>query len=218
MEKQTQNRVKSLALASLVGLSTLATNVRAEGIHGNVGYIQREESKDSYAEINAFYKLPLDVRGFTFLDWNNETETYFGKTTLTRAIADTGISARAQIVHVNELSTETGLGLEAKLPTPKGITAKVNCMPYWRNNCGEEKNTVKVGYFVSADLPYNMTLSSFGEANVANPQGITWAYGEVELAKKIGDLSIGYNASLNCQGVGKVTPEIRHGIAVRYNF
>jgi hypothetical protein len=218
MKNKYTKTIKSVALAGLLGLSSLLGNAKAGDVSGNIGYVQREETKSSYAEANAFYKLPFDVRGYTFLDLYNQDGGVFGKTTLTREIADSGISARVQAIHGNELCTDVGLGLEAKIPTPKGVTAKVNCTPIWINSDGKEDDTIKVGYFVALDLPWNMALSSFGEANVASPKGITWKYGEVELAKKIGNLSIGYNAGLECKEDGIATPKINNGIAIRYKF
>ncbi len=210
--------IKTATLAGLVGLSALVGNVSAAPVCGDIGYIQRNGDASSYEEANAFYKLPAGVKGYTFLDLYNQDGTVFGKTTLTKDIANSSLAGKVQVVHANELLTDGGFGLEAKLPTPKGVVAKVNCTPVWMNGDGVEKDTVKVGYFVAVNLPKAMTLSSFGEVNVANDKGITWGYGEVELAKQIGNLTVGYNASLNSKGDGKLTPEVRSGIAVRYKF
>jgi hypothetical protein len=210
--------IKQITLAGLVGLSTIFGNATAGPISGNVGYIQREKDASSYEEVNAFYGLPMGVKGYTFLDRYNDHGNVFGKTTLTKQIADYPVSAKVQGVHCNEKLIDAGVGLEVKLPTPKGITAKVNATPLWMNGDGKEKDVAKVGYFVAFELPAKMSLSSFGELNVANAKGVTFGYGEVALAKQIGNLSVEYNASLNGKGDGIAKPEVRSGIAVRYKF
>ena len=212
--------IKSVALAGLVGISSLL-GARAEEpakVTGDIGYVQREDTKSSYTEANTFYKLPGKVSGYTFLDLANQGGGVFGKTTITRGLADSGIDAKVQAIHANDACSEVGAGLEAKIPTPKGVFAKVKCTPVWVNSEGKENNKVKAGYFVAMDLPWSMALSSFGEANLANDKGVTWDYGEVELAKKLGNLSVGYNAALVNAGDGKATPEVRNGIALRYKF
>jgi hypothetical protein len=211
--------IKTITLASLVGLSTILGTARAGSVSGDIGYVAREQNKDSYAEANVFYGLPGKINGYTYLDKYNEDGAVYGKTTLTKAIADSAVSARVQGIHNDEELQHTGIGLEAKLQTPKNIFATVNCTPVWLNGDGQkEEDVIKAKYYISIDLPMKFNLSSFGEVNVANTKGVTWEYGEIELAKRFGNFAIGYNAGLWSKGDGIIAPKIVNGIAVRYKF
>ncbi len=214
-----KSKISRTLAMGLIGLSCLAGKVQAQDkIHGNIGYIQSEKGTNSYTEANVLYSLPLEIKGYTFLDFYNNKGGFYGKTSLTKEFVK-NISARFQTVHANETFSETGLGLEAKFPKmADNFSLKLNCMPLWFNSEGQEDNNVKLGYCLSLNLPKDTYLSSFGEWNLANKKGPTWTYGEVELGKKLGNINLAYNAALKFREAGESVPDLEHRVALRINF
>ena len=213
MIKKLAHIVRSIALAAALGLSISSNNVHAqESLSGNIGVVRSEQSV--YAEANAFYKPFSDVRGHTFMYLFDDNKGFFGKTTLSKEIGDV-ISLRSQAVHANDLVTKVGFGLEAKIPTPDGLVAKVNYVPFWKGSGAQDATT---GYSIRAKLPKETYASGFGEVNLTHEKGVTWNYGELELGKNIGNTSFAYTMRLNSQGPGVATPRVDNGVAIRYRF
>lgn len=201
------------ALAAFAAVSPMLANTAYADVNGNIKYIQPENSGNSYVELNAFYGLLGDIEGYTFVDFSDGS--YFAKTALEKKIRK-GFNARAQIVHANELFTQAGLGVGIAIPDmPKGRDGKIRFMPLWFDKDGEVvKDKVIIGYSFETNLPKGFKLSSVGEWNVANGE---WAYGELELGKKINQLvKIGYNAALI--GDGDAIPDLEHRVFVEIDF
>jgi hypothetical protein len=233
-KNQTQIRTSSLrslvaaglmafsGLAGLVGNAEAQTNQPQVKTSGDVTYFARDKSKieapTSYAEINHFTALPYSTRISGFLDLYGDDKGYFGKTIVEKSLTDR-LSFRSHVMHINEPFSQAGFGASYTLPTPKGTFAKLSYLPFFVDSKGNQvDNKQIVGYFVSADLPWNMNAFSFGEINVDGTKGPQWGYGEVEVAKKFGKLSVGANLQLNAKGAGEMTPEFVPGIAVRARF
>ncbi|VVB79565.1 Uncharacterised protein [uncultured archaeon] len=196
----------------------LTLNGSASPISGDIGVISDRNTKNAYAELNAFYSLPGKVQGYTFVDQYQDHGAYVSKTALTRNLTD-NLSARLQIVEADQPFTEAGLGLKYNLHgLPNGTFACLHAMPAWFNENGREHNVFKLGYFVSQDLPGNFYLSNYGEANLAAKAGPTWCYGEIELGKRIGNLKVAANVAMNGTADGKITPELEARLAVRGTF
>ena len=219
---QTQRKTSGWKQALVVGatlLSALTGTKANDSFNGDIGVLANRNNRDSYAEANVFYKLPGEVKGYTFMDlYNDGSSGYFGKTELTKSIGK-NLALRTQVVHGNEFATEAGLGLKLTVPgLPKSTFATVYAMPLWANSNGREGNECKVGYFISQDLPANFYASSYGEANVSAANGATWGYGEIELGKKFGNWKVGLDVALNSAGDGKLAPALEARGVARYNF
>jgi hypothetical protein len=223
-----QNGLRSLVASSLVGLAALTQGAFAQTNNavqaktsGDVTYFVSEEAKstsqNSYAEINHSTKLPNGTSVSGFMDLYRNDAGYFGKTVVEQSLTDR-LSLRSHVMHINEPLSQAGFGVSYRLPTP--IFAKVSFLPYFVDTKGQQVDDKQIAaYFVSANLPFNSKIFSFGEINVDGTKGPQWAYGEVELAKNIGSrLSVGANLQLNGQGAGKMTPEAVPRIAVRLKF
>ncbi len=231
METQNKkNGLRSLVASSLVGLAALTQGAFAQTnqvapvkTSGDVTYFVSEEAKspsqNSYAEINHSTKLPNGTSVSGFMDLYRNDAGYFGKTVVEQSLTDR-LNLRSHVMHINEPLSQAGVGASYRLPTPQGTFAKVSFLPYFVDTKGEQVDDKQIAaYFVQATLPFNSQIFSFGEINVDGTDGPQWAYGEVELAKNIGDrVSIGANLQLNGKGAGKMTPEAIPRIAARVKF
>jgi hypothetical protein len=219
---ETQNKkhgLRSLVASSLVGLSALTQGAFAQTnqvapvkTSGDVTYFVSEEAKspsqNSYAEINHSTKLPHGTSVSGFMDLYRNDAGYFGKTVVEQSLTDR-LNLRSHVMHINEPLSQAGIGVSYRLPTPKGTFAKASLLPYFADTKGEKiKDKQIAAYFVQADLPFNSQVFSFGEINIDGTKGSQWGYGEVEVAKKVGDrVSVGLNVQLNGKGAGETTPE-----------
>lgn len=212
-------KIKNIIAGGLVVLATILPMKASAGLAGQATYFRpvAEETTGSYARAEGFYKLPGDIKGYTFVDLNKDGKGYFGKTALQKEIVN-GISARARVIHANDLVSKVGLGANIELPSPKNTKLNLRPMPIWVDADGNRvENESRVGYFATANLPYGICASSFGDWNVASKDGVQWGYGEVEVSKDLGHgVSAGYNASLTNDG--DATPDANHRAAVKVKF
>ena len=215
-----KRNVRNIFCSILVVALATALPIKAEdNVSGDIGYVHSEVKDNSYVEANVFYKLPGKIKGYTFADFYNGEGGFVGKTSLNKPLWK-GVGPRAQIVHGNRLFTRAGLGIEAKIQKmPKNTYMKMRFMPLWIDENGKlAENRVVAGYSCGADLTRGFSLNSYGEMNLGAKNGSTWSYGEIELAKKFGDMRLGYSVALNNKGEGKATPDLEHRIALRFNF
>jgi hypothetical protein len=237
---KTRNSLRSLTAGILAGLAGLVSIVSAEAqtsstnlttqtpasqikTSGNMAYFAGTESKigapTSYPEINHATTLPYQTRVSGFLDFYGDDKGYFGKTVIEKGLTE-NLNFRSHVEHINNPLSRVGAGLSYALPgMPKKTFAKLSYLPYFVDNKGEQVDNRQIVAFVAgANLPYNLSLLTFGEINVDGANGSQWCYGELELAKSFGRFSIGANLQLNGKGTGKMTPEIIPRIALRAKF
>lgn len=198
-----------LALALLLGLAA----PEAEALGGNIKYFQSRQNEDCYAEANTFYQLPGRISGFTFVDFHKNNNGYYGRTALEKEISH-GLALKSQTIHNNDLAVQSGIGISAKMPMPKGTFATVSFIPLWLDNKGIVKDKATVSYFASMNLPYGLNVNNFGEWNVTDR--LEWIYGELQLGKKIGNVTLSYNPALN--GKGNAVPKLEHRASISLSF
>jgi len=203
-----RNSLKYLGIATAIGLAPKMTEA---GVNGNTRYVH----PDNYVETNAFYGLPKDVRGYTFMDLCEGG--YFGKTSLDKTIKH-GIGPKAQLIHANEPLTQVGMGASGVIPKlPKGTFGKVGVIPLWVDKEGKRvEDKVTVDYFGSLNLPKGLKLSGFGEWNIGTGKGPKWTYGEIDLGRKIGPVHVSYNPALI--GDGDAVPRLEHRVSAAVDF
>ena len=162
--------------------------------------------------LNLFYQIPGKINGYTFVDLYKNGQGYFGKTTLDKEIKY-GIGPKAQIVHGNEPYTMEGFGINGVVPMPsKNTFAKVGFTPVWYSPQGRLSNRSIANYYIKSTLPKGFEISSFGEWNLTAKDGAKWAYGEIEIGKKIGKVKLSYNPALISDG--DATPNLENRVAV----
>ncbi len=221
--KQTLQKMALVGLTSLNMLfGGLEARAQSPKVSGDLSYFLSRESEstaqNSYAEVNHSTKLTDKVKLSGAMDFYNSSAGYFGKTSLDTSLGK-GVSLRLQGVHGNDLLTQVGAGLSYALPMPNKTFALVRYLPIFTDTDGDKvDNKQIVGYYASASLPHGLNLWSFGEANIDGANGPQWAYGEVELSKNLGNLSVGANLQMNGQGAGKMTPELVPRVALRAKF
>lgn len=217
-----------MGLSGLTGLVQTAdaqTNAQARTeikTSGNLAYFVAKTSKvnapTTYAEINHCTTLPYSTKVSGFLDFYRDQNGYFGKTIVEKSLTD-NLSLRSHVMHLNEPLSQIGIGASYVVPTPKSTFAKVNYLPLFVDSKGNQvDNKSIVGYFVSADLPWNMSAFSCGEINVDSKGGPAWSYGETELVKKFGRISVGVNLQLNGKGAKEIVPEFVPRAVIRGSF
>jgi len=211
------NKIKTAVCTGLAGLvGLLPMRAKAGNASGHVGYMRSENPQTSYVETSVDYGLPGDVKANTFLDVYNDGG-YFGKTTLTRKITN-WLNARARAIHGNEYFSQAGIGVEAKIPMPNKMFAKLMFMPLWHDGDAPVKNKANAEYVVGADLGKGFDACAWGRINVADPEGPTWCAGGISLYKHAGKWKIGYDANLNSRGAGDLSSKIEHRLGVFRKF
>lgn len=189
---------KKAALLTMVSVASMMPFNKANAA-GDIRYIVPKGKSVTYVETTVAYKLPLGVKGSTFIDLYSGDGGYFGKTAFEkRVIGNAGL--KSTTVHSNNLFTQVGLGANVIIPTPKWMFAKVGVLPVWRDGKSIVEHKSIVEYFVQFSLPLGFDLSSFGEWNFVALGGPKWTYGEVAFGRKIGPFSVSYNPVLVADG------------------
>ncbi|GEM_PF-1738826 len=231
---QTKNtlrtKIRNTLAAGLIGLAGLVQTATAEEKKpvdirptGDVTYFVGGEAESgaqtSYLQIDHSTTFPYNFKVSGFMDLYENGNGYFGKTIVEKGLVDR-LNFRGHIVHIDDPFSQAGFGLSYALPTPKGTYAKVGYLPYFVDDEGQHVDDKQIVCFgAGIDLAKDVTLSAFGEANLAAEKGPQWCYGEVELAKKFGKhFSVGANLQLNNQGAGELAPEAIPRISFRYLF
>ncbi|MFH1590048.1 MAG: hypothetical protein ABIB43_05775 [archaeon] len=211
------------AAAGLTALmiATTAAPLAAEGISGFIKFSYDKDGQTKIVpQVDMFYKLPLKINGFTFIDF--EDGGYFGKSNHTKTLIaldneGTGnISAKVQSVHAGKPFATTGVGVEAKIPgLYDGLTMKAGYLPAWFVDGKHVDGKTVIDFYVKANLPKGFSIETFGSWGLSNGEA-TWAYGEVDLGKTFGQTKVSYNPQLLSDG--DATPIVNHRAAVTFNF
>ncbi|RJQ15705.1 hypothetical protein C4573_06135 [Candidatus Woesearchaeota archaeon] len=201
---------KIATIAAIIAASF--ASAKAAPINGNAEYIKSEGEGKSMVETNLFYEV-AGVKGFTFVDFNEQGNTYFGKTTFT---PKSGNGVRAQIIHGTAMPNQYGIGITMKLPKVAGVSGSVYNVPLWVDREGEQLEKNIVGVSLGAKLPYDIGLFAFNEWNLRGANGIASTYGEIGVTKNVGQFTLMYNPSLN--GNGDATPELEQRVSIGFNF
>src|SRR3989344_4781701 len=188
---------KGLLIGGLALLVSVFPVKEASGLDGNVEYIKSEEKDGSYLRTSNFYGLPGKVNGFSVLELYEHGDGYWAASFLEKPLSGM-FNARLRLLHDNEPLSEAGLGVSVNVPNlPKSTFLNFHYDPFFVSNKGEIVDDKSfLGYYVSVDLPKGFEASSFGEWNLSNPDGVVWDYGEARIAKKFGNVSLGYNPAL----------------------
>jgi len=228
--KGIRNSLRNILAAGIIGLAGLVQTATAEEkkpveirTTGDVTYFIGGEAESgaqtSYLQIDHSTSFPYNFKVSGFMDLYEDGNGYFGKTIVEKGLAGR-LNFRGHIVHIDDPFSQAGFGLSYALPTPKGTYAKVGYLPFFLDSEGQHMDHKQALCFgAGVDLAKDVTLSAFGEMNVAAEKGPQWSYGEIELAKKFGKhLSVGANLQLNCQGPGEEAPEVVPRLSLRYRF
>ena len=144
---------------------------------------------------NIFYQLPADISGYWFTEFYQDG-TIFGKNMLSKKI-DNIASVVDQTVFGTGMPAKTGLGFSLEGPGPaSNMMFKMYLIPLYLNTNGKtEKNYTILGYCFETKLPLDFKLSGFGEWNMGKTNW-AWNYGEANLEKSLGIISVSYNPAL----------------------
>jgi hypothetical protein len=191
-------------LISVLTLLMLGIGAKKADASGYIKYTQAEK-KNSYTEVSADYPI-LSINGSTFIDFYNNGG-YLGRTSLRKKILK-DVNCKLKINHDNALFAQAGLGIETI------GNLNISFMPLWADSKGRVKDKCILGYSGNVDLPKGFKLNFFGEWNLG--KSIQWGYGEIDIGKKIGPVSISYNPALNWDG--DFSPSLEHRAAVKKEF
>lgn len=208
----TIQHVKTTLSTMMAGLSLLAMASDASALEGKLRMVDPlDAGKDkTYVEAQAFFTLAGDVEGFTFIDLNQDSMGYFGKTTLTRQVMGS-LHARVQGIHGNSLASEGKAGIQADIPAlPHALYANIAYSPCTVTP-EHVVNRNTIDYFVSASLGKGFSVASFGQWEEGK-----FTYGEVEVGKAFGPVSVSYNPALLGDGDGIPALEQRVSVSVSY--
>jgi len=211
--------LRNITAGVILGASSLLPMKNANAqLNGSIEAVKSFKPKQSYVRPQLFYDLPADIKGFTFMEFYQDGDSFFGRTRLTKEVAK-GIGLRSDIIHGTGFPNNYGLGLNVDMPKNK-ILKNLYLTPFLVDNkLKKVENKVLAGYFASIKLPFDMQLSSFGEWNLNGKNGVQWTYGELNLEKKLSDkLSVSYNPALKNRGAGKPIPRLEHRVTAKYAF
>jgi hypothetical protein len=200
-------------IGTIIAAITMATSVKAQNM--DVEAIKSFTPNKSYGRTNAYYKLPGEINGYTFLEVYSDGDSYFSKTALTKNIVD-AVSGMVQTVNGSGFNDQVGVGASVVIPTQEKTFAKAYIIPAYMSSDGKlVENKAITGFYAETEITPTLKASAFGEINIAGkPQ---WTYGEINLEQKLGEnISASYNPALN--GKGNLLPQIEHRIAVKYTF
>jgi len=218
----TQNLFRGIrsTLVAAVLSGTAATASATPLLSGNIEHIQstQEQKGGSYERFNGFYKLPGEVKGYTFGEFYHDG-TNFIKHNLSRKVAGP-VSLASQIKSVNEPLTDAGLGLQVAYFGKSGSYAVAKLLPLWMNKEGNSvKNREVLGFAIGTDLGSKVSVGIFGEINLKAKSGAEWAYGECSVMYKVNkDWSFGYNPALRNKAKGSVIPRMESRFALQRKF
>lgn len=195
-----KNILAGVALATVVALSGQTAKAQS-----NVEYIQNAKQETSRIRPNLFYNLPGDVKAYTFIEFYNDGDNYFAKTTLNKSLGH-GISARTEIKNSSFFKDYAKLGMTYSLPID-GVSSSLKFLPFNVNTSGEFSSPMTVGYSVSKKWG-PVSLSSFGEYDIANK---TWGYGETYVGYNVGQFEIaaGVDIRSDLENVIKLDPGVK---------
>ncbi|MEK6933040.1 MAG: hypothetical protein AABW56_04590 [Nanoarchaeota archaeon] len=209
--------MKKIIMPLLIGTSLLLSPKAKSQVDGSIEGIKSFEPKQSYMRPSTSYKLPLELEGFSFMEFYQD-ESYFGKTTLDKSIVgDLGVTGQA--IHGSGFDDKYGIGLSQVISTSEKAFLKVHVYPLWIDSKGKSvKDGTTLGYFGSLKLPFDLELSSFGDWKIG-PKGLEWDYGEISLEKKLTDkLSASYIPALKSKDKGGAIPRLEQRIGLKYQF
>ena len=207
--KKIKKGIVGISLALALGLSS----VKAQP-SGSVELIKSLDRDHSYIRPTLTYDLPKDISGHSFVEFYDDG-SFFGKTTLTKPIDGVPFSAAGQFVYGSDFDTQLGFGGSASTTLGEKGFVKIHYLPIQTSKEGQIKTDQrKLGYFVSLDLPRDVSISSFGELTFSD-DGPAWGYGELSLEKKVSDrFSVKYQPALKSKGEGKIIPKYEHRLGL----
>ncbi len=185
---------------------------------GRIRYIQpTEETTASYVEPNFFYSLPGNIKVHSWGILYRKGKGYHGETNGEKFLSH-GFNLKGQVQYKNTLLNRIGFGFSRQVPfLPKDIFLKLTLLPLWVDKEGHNSETCEIAYFVKINLPFELSLSSFGDLNFLHEDGVRWGYGEICFLRTIyKNLAVSYNPALNNQD--KWYPEIEHRFTCQIDF
>ncbi|MCF7872010.1 hypothetical protein K9L97_03165 [Candidatus Woesearchaeota archaeon] len=215
MELMKKAKIGIAGLVLALGLAT--TPLKAQSTTEIEG-IKSFEAGKSYVRPTVGFELPGEIKGSSFLEIYGE-KGYYGKTTLSKQV-EGPISIIGQGVYGSGFDTRYGIGASVGGKITDGIYAKAHIIPLYVDDQGKVQDHKGVaGYYIGADLPLDMKISSFGEIRLDGGKGPEWAYGELSLSKELSDkLSVMYQPALKMHKQGDLKPKIEHRIAMKYKL
>jgi hypothetical protein len=168
----------------------------------NVERIQSRVPEHRFIRANIFYKLPLSIDGYSFTEYYDKGNAFFGKTTLSKDITK-NLDARVRI--------EYGTGYNQSLA---GIGIKTSGEKYFVSGHllqGIRDNDQVIGLFASYNPHPKIKMSVFGDLSVKYGK---WSYGELNILGNVYDkIWVGYNMGL--QPDNKLIPALEHRLHLR---
>jgi hypothetical protein len=188
----------------------------------NFEYIQTDSKETSRFRPNLYYKLPLEVKGYSFLELYMGGQNYLGQTFLTKSIKGIfGVEVHAY--YSTFFEDYIGVGPTIAIPTKDSTTVfTLSLMPAFVSFKGNYQSNYILGEFVFfKEFKFHSIgtwrINSFGIINFAAKGGPAWEYGECYIEKPIGQhFYLGAGANLLCNG--KWYPDPGWGLKIGYSF
>jgi hypothetical protein len=212
--------MKKIILLNLVVLFTsLFFSANAQS---NFEYIHTDSKENSKARPNLYYELPLNIKGYSFLELYMDGQNYLGQTFFTKSIK--GIFGVEVHAYYSSFFTDyIGIGPTISIPM-KDSTAvfTLSLMPAFTDFKGKYQSNYMLGEFVFfKEFKFTSLgrwrINSFGIINLGAKGGPAWEYGEFYIEKPIGKhffLGAGLNGFCN----NKWYPDPNWGIKLGYSF
>lgn len=207
-----------LAGATLFACTTFSKAEESNPITGNVKYFQGIESNnDSYPEVNAFYTIPGNINGYTYID-RFRSGFILGETSLDKKI-EGNLNAAVQIRHTDELISNVTAGIKYSFDVKNGY-GSINFMPLEISKDGRNTNQGTLDFAAGKFFSNGIAIETFGGWRYDWKSGeIQWDYGEVNATvpiKKNSNWKVGFMPAL--VNKGNKLPKIVPRVGIQFDF
>ncbi len=219
--KATNQLTRFIAMIFFIALFFLLAGLGKLFGQNNFEYLQTDSKETSRWRPNIYYTGPFGIKGYTYVEFYNTGDSFFGQTFLTKEIK--GIfGVEVNTYYASFFSDYVGIGPKITVPTDKSTLLTFSLIPAFIEFNGKYKRNYVLGEFVffkEFNIPSlgKWRINSFGVINLASKGGPTWDYGEVYLEKPVGiHLFLGTGADLFCNT--KWYPNPNWGAKIGYSF
>jgi hypothetical protein len=213
--------VKKIILFLFIVILTTGVSSFLYG-QNNFEYVQTPSKETSRVRPNLYYDLPLNIKGYSFLELYMDGKNYLGRTFLTKNVKGVfGVEVHAY--YSSFFEDYIGIGPIITIPTKDSTTIfTLSLMPAFTSFKGKYQGNYMLGEFVFfKEFKFHSIgtwrINSFGMINFAAKGGPAWEYGEFYLEKTLGShFYLGAGADLFCNT--KWYPDPDWGLKLGYSF
>ena len=179
--------MKTIILA-LTALTTMCLSLNGQN---SFEFLKTDKSATTRVRPNLYYNLPLNVKGYSYVEIYADGKNYYGETYLTKDVIGP-IGIQGQVDFANTFNDYGGLGIIATIPLKDTTTLLTfSFMPFFHEFQGQRLKEFMLLEFVfykefKVTIVGTFRINTFGQMNMIASGGPQWYYGEAYLEKPFG--------------------------------